>query len=111
MRSGRIITALGAFALAGSLVSGAFAGSYPSKPITMIIPWKPGGTTETMGQVLSKAMAKELGQKVIVKTRPGGGGAIGSTVAANSKPDGYTIEFVGISTLTWIPMTQKAVKY
>ena len=111
MRSGRIITALGAFALAGSLVSGAFAGSYPSKPITMIIPWKPGGTTETMGQVLSKAMAKELGQKVIVKTRPGGGGAIGSTVTANAKPDGYTIEFVGISTLTWIPMTQKAVKY
>ena len=111
MKKTRILTALGAFALAGSLATGAFAGSYPSKPITMIIPWKPGGTTETMGQVLSKAMAKELGQKVIVKTRPGGGGAVGSTVVANSKPDGYTIEFVGISTLTWIPMTQKAVKY
>lgn len=111
MRTAKFITALSAFALAGSLVSGAFAADYPSKPITMIIPWKPGGTTETMGQVLSKAMAKELGQKVIVKTRPGGGGAVGSTVAANAKPDGYTIEFVGISTLTWIPMTQKSVKY
>ncbi len=111
MRTSRFITALGAFALAGSVVSGAFAADYPSKPITMIIPWKPGGTTETMGQVLSKAMSKELGQRVIVKTRPGGGGAVGSTVAANAKPDGYTIEFVGISTLTWIPMTQKSVKY
>ncbi len=111
MRTSRFITALGAFALAGSVVSGAFAADYPSKPITMIIPWKPGGTTETMGQVLSKAMTKELGQRVIVKTRPGGGGAVGSTVAANAKPDGYTIEFVGISTLTWIPMTQKSVKY
>ncbi len=77
MKKTRILTALGAFALAGSLATGAFAGSYPSKPITMIIPWKPGGTTETMGQVLSKAMAKELGQKVIVKTRPGGGGGGG----------------------------------
>ena len=111
MQKKQLMAGLGAFMLAGSIASGALAGSYPSKPITMIIPWKPGGTTETMGQVLSKAMAKELGQKVIVKTRPGGGGAIGSTVVAKSKPDGYTIEFVGISTLTWPPLTQKAIKY
>ena len=111
MKPSNISLFMGTVVLAGSLASGAIAGSYPSKPITMIIPWKPGGTTETMGQVLSKAMAKELGQKVIVKTRPGAGGAIGSTVVAKSKPDGYTIEFVGISTLTWAPMTQKAIKY
>ena len=49
-------------------------------------------------------MGDALGTQVIVKTRPGGGGAVGSTVVANAKPDGYTIEFVGISTLTWIPM-------
>lgn len=107
----RFLTAAGVIALVGSLITGASAADYPSKPITMIIPWKAGGTTETMGQVLSKAMAKELGTQVVVKTRPGGGGAVGSTVVANSKPDGYTIEFVGIDTLTWIPMTQKAVKY
>ena len=101
MQKKQLMAGLGALIVASSIASGALAGSYPSKPITMIIPWKPGGTTETMGQVLSKAMAKELGQKVIVKTRPGGGGAIGSTVVAKSKPDGYTIEFVGISTLTW----------
>ncbi len=111
MRTRQFLAAAGAIALVGSVISGAFAADYPSKPITMIIPWKPGGTTETMGQVLSKAMGKELGQKVIVKTRPGGGGAVGSTVASKSKADGYTIEFVGISTLTWIPMTQKSVKY
>lgn len=110
MRTGRFITALDAFALAGSFVSAAFAAEYPTKPITMIVPWKPGSTTETMGQVLSKALTKELGVRVLVKTRPGGG-AVGSTVVANAKPDGYTIEFVGISTLTWIPMTQKSVKY
>ncbi|MFP6697299.1 MAG: tripartite tricarboxylate transporter substrate-binding protein, partial [Alphaproteobacteria bacterium] len=94
MRTGRFVTALGTLALAGSIISGAFAAGYPSKPITMIVPWKPGGTTETMAQVLSKAMTKQLGQKVIVKTRPGGGGAVGSTVVAKAKPDGYTIEFV-----------------
>lgn len=107
----KICSIAAAIAVAGSFTASAYAAEYPSKPITMIIPWKPGGTTETMGQVLSKAMAKQLGTKVIVKTRPGGGGAVGSTVVSKSKPDGYTIEFVGISTLTWIPMTQKAVQY
>ena len=60
MQKNQLVAGLGAFLFASSIASGALAGSYPSKPITMIIPWKPGGTTETMGQVLSKAMAKEL---------------------------------------------------
>lgn len=111
MMTRKLFSIAAAIAITGSFTASAYAAEYPSKPITMIIPWKPGGTTETMGQVLSKAMAKQLGMKVIVKTRPGGGGAVGSTVVSKSKPDGYTIEFVGISTLTWIPMTQKAVQY
>jgi len=111
MRIRRILTAMGALALVGGLVSGAHAGGYPSKPITMIVPWKAGGTTETMGQILSKAMAKELGANVIVKTRPGGGGAVGSTYAANAKPDGYTIMYADLGGLIWNPMTKKAVKF
>lgn len=111
MKTRRIFTVLGAIALTGTIVSGALADSYPHKPITMIVPWKAGGTTETMGQILSKAMAKELGGKVIVRTRPGGGGAVGSTYVANAKPDGYTIMYADLGGLIWNPMTKKAVKF
>lgn len=103
--------ALAALALAAStMASSTMAAEYPSKPITMVIPWKAGGTTETMGQVLSKAMAKHLGGKVIVQTKPGGGGSVGATYASRQKPDGYTILFVGLDVLAWNPMAMD-VKY
>ena len=111
MRIHRILTGLGVIALAGGIVAGAQAGEYPSKPITLIVPWKAGGTTETMAQLLSKAMAKELGGKIIVKTRPGGGSAVGATYVANAKPDGYTIMYTNLSGLIWNPLTLKAVKF
>ena len=97
--------------LAGSAVMfGAQAADYPKKPITLVVPYKAGGTTETMAQVLSKAMAKELGGKVIVKTKPGGGAAVGATFAAKAKPDGYTIMYADLAGLIWNPMT-RPVKY
>ncbi len=97
-----------ALAAAALLLSGTpVHAAYPSKPVTLIIPYKAGGSTETMARVYSKALQKELGQPVIVKTRPGGGGAVGATVVAKSKPDGYTMLFAAASALVWPPMTQK----
>ncbi len=84
----------------------AFA-EYPDKPVTLVIPYKAGGSTETMARVFSVALAKELGQKVIVKTRPGGGGAVGSTEVAAAPADGYTLLFAAAFSLLWPPMTQK----
>ena len=80
---------------------------YPDKPVTLVIPYKAGGSTETMARVFSKALAKELGQNVVVKTRPGAGGAVGATEVAASKPDGYTLLFAAATSLLWPPMTQK----
>jgi tripartite-type tricarboxylate transporter receptor subunit TctC len=80
------------------------AADYPSKPVTMIVPYKAGGSTETMAQVLSKALAKQLGAKVIVKTRPGGGGAVGATYVSQQKPNGYTIMFTTVTSTTSAPM-------
>jgi len=84
----------------------AFA-EYPDKPVTLVIPYKAGGSTETMARVFSLALAKELGQKIIVKTRPGGGGAVGATEVAVAPADGYTLLFAAAFSLLWPPMTQK----
>jgi len=83
------------------------ADSYPSKPVTLIVPYKAGGSTETMARIYAKAVEKELGQPVIVKTRPGGGGAVGATAVAKADPDGYTVLFAAASALVWPPMTLK----
>ena len=87
------------------------AQSYPTKPVTMIVPFKAGGSTETMARLLAKAMAQSLGQNVIVQTRPGGGGAVGATFVAGAPADGHTIMFTTISSLTFDPMVNKEIKY
>lgn len=79
---------------------------YPEKPVTLLIPYKAGGSTETMARVYSIALGSALGQKVIVKTKPGAGGAIGATEVANAPADGYTLLFAAASTLLWPPLTQ-----
>ncbi|CAB1081887.1 hypothetical protein D1AOALGA4SA_9528 [Olavius algarvensis Delta 1 endosymbiont] len=87
------------------------AADYPSKPVTMIVPYKAGGSTETMAQVLSKALAKQLDAKVIVKTRPGGGGAVGATYVSQKKPNGYTIMFTTLTSTTSAPMLNPDLTY
>ena len=90
-----------------SMTSMALAADYPTKPVTMIIPYKAGGSTDTMGRVLAKALRKELRQPVVVVNRTGGGGTVGATFLKNSKPDGYTI-FMGASEIpVWNPLVQK----
>jgi tripartite-type tricarboxylate transporter receptor subunit TctC len=86
------------FALAGALFAGmllagapAFAQSYPTKTVRMIIPYPPGGGTDTMGRLLSQKLTELLGQQVVVDNRPGGGANIGTELAAKSPPDGYTL--------------------
>ncbi len=86
---------------------GSIMAMYPEKPVTLVIPYRAGGSTETMARVFSIALGSELGQKVIVKTRPGAGGAIGSTEVSKANPDGYTLLFAAATSLLWPPMTQK----
>jgi tripartite-type tricarboxylate transporter receptor subunit TctC len=99
----------GAVALALSCASAPFAAAqtaeYPSEPITLIVPYKAGGSTETLARVFARAMGDALGQPVIVQTRPGGGGAVGTTVLSTSDPDGYTLMLSGSDPLSWVPLT------
>jgi tripartite-type tricarboxylate transporter receptor subunit TctC len=64
---------------------------YPNHPITLVIPFAPGGSTSIVGRVIADKMSETLGEKVIVDNRPGAGGTVGTRAVAKSAPDGYTI--------------------
>jgi tripartite-type tricarboxylate transporter receptor subunit TctC len=105
-RSRRAVIALG-LAIAAT---GAFAQSWPTRPVKMIIPFPPGGTLDTVGRQLAEKLGAQLGQPFIVENRPGGNGIIGADVVSKSQPDGYTLLF-NASTFVTAPMTMKSVPY
>lgn len=74
------------------------AQGYPNKLIKMIIPFPPGGATDTIGRILADGLSKEFGQPVVVETRTGGGGTVGTNALAKSAPDGYTIGVATVGT-------------
>ncbi len=75
---------------------------YPSRPVTMIVPFPPGGVADITGRPTAAALEKVLKQPVVVANRPGAGGAVGNAAVANAKPDGYTI-LMALSSITVIP--------
>lgn len=93
-------------ALAFAAVAPQASAAFPEKPVTLVVPYAAGGSTETMARVYAKALQEQLGQPVIVSVKPGGGGAVGATFVAKSPADGYTILFAVASALVWPPMTQ-----
>ncbi len=82
---------------AASLGSAAHAQSYPSKPITMVVPYPPGGGTDAVARLIAEKIGKKLGQNVVVDNRAGASGLIGVDKVAKSVPYGYTI-LVALST-------------
>lgn len=98
-----IVVTMAACIIAAMSTGNAYAG-FPDKPLTVIVPYKAGGSTDTMIRVYAKGLAKELGQPVIVQNRPGGGGAVGATHIKNQPPDGHTF-LVGAMTIPiWHPL-------
>ena len=73
-------------------VAGAQAQSFPTRPVTVIVPLAPGGSTDTIGRIMAEAMRPHLGQPVIVENSPGAGGSTGVIRVARSTPDGYTMQ-------------------
>lgn len=79
---------------------------YPTRPITMIVPFPPGGVTDTVARPIADALGKALGQQVVVENKAGAGGAIGTGEAAHAKPDGYTILLM-LSSISILPEADK----
>ena len=81
-----------AFAALGAMSSSAVAqDAWPSKAIAYVVPFAPGGNTDTLARIISQKLSVALGQPVVVENKPGAGGNIGSDFVAKAKPDGYTI--------------------
>jgi tripartite-type tricarboxylate transporter receptor subunit TctC len=87
-----------AFAMAASLP----ASAWPDKPITMIVPFPPGGVADTVARPVAEALARELGQQVVVENRVGAGGATGIGAAARAQADGYTL-LMSLSSISILP--------
>jgi tripartite-type tricarboxylate transporter receptor subunit TctC len=86
---------------------GAQAQSFPSRPVTLIVPWPAGGTTDVGMRALASATEKHLGQSIVVENRPGGSGTLGpGQMAATAKPDGYIVTQIPI-TIFRFPFMQK----
>ncbi|HSV52940.1 MAG TPA: tripartite tricarboxylate transporter substrate binding protein [Burkholderiaceae bacterium] len=81
--------ALAAFALATALP--AFAADWPAKPITMIVPFPAGGSTDAVARLIAQRLSEKLGQQVVVDNKAGAGGNLGTDLAAKAQPDGHTI--------------------
>ena len=92
--------------LAALLLSSAFSAiaqsSWPTRSITMIVPFPPGGLADLVARPVAEAMSRELGQPVVIENKAGAGGGIGMSLAAKSKPDGYTM-VMALSSLTVLP--------
>lgn len=98
MKFGRNLLKTGmALLVAGASAPAWSAGDYPAKPITIVVPFTAGGTTDSMGRSIGKALAADLGAAVVVVNRPGGGSTIGVNSVAKAEPDGYTFLVTTVS--------------
>src|SRR5688572_28430729 len=80
-----------------SLAQSSTAQGFPNRPIRLIVPFAPGGTTDVLARMIGQKMGEHLGQNVIVDLRPGAAGSLGAALAAKSAPDGHTLLFTSLS--------------
>lgn len=106
----RQLALLGMAAVLGLGAQGVEAQAWPAKPITLIVPFPPGGTTDVLARALAESLRTSLGQPVIVESKPGAGATLGADFVAKSKPDGYTL-LVGAVHHTIAPSVYKKLPY
>lgn len=102
------VTALAALA---ALAGPAAAQDYPARPITLVIPFAAGGSTDLVGRLVAQKMSEDLGQQVVVENRGGAGGNLGAAHVAKAEPDGYTILMATVATHALNPAVYTKMPY
>jgi tripartite-type tricarboxylate transporter receptor subunit TctC len=97
--------------LSPALCAMAQSPSYPDRPLTMVVTFTPGGSSDVLARAVADAMSRGLGQQVVVENRPGAGGHVGAESVAHAAPDGYTILFGTNGTLGIGPALYKNLRY
>ena len=86
---------------------GAFAQAWPQKPLKVIVPFPPGGVTDSVARITAEWLTQRLGQPVVPENRPGASGAIAADLVARADPDGYTLFSASTPQLSILPHVQK----
>ncbi|MGB6106127.1 MAG: tripartite tricarboxylate transporter substrate binding protein [Pusillimonas sp.] len=92
-------------------LSGLAAAAYPDRPVTLVVPFPPGGSTDVQARLVAKGLAQELGQPFVVENKAGAAGAIGARHVAQATADGYTLLFGSTSSLVTEPVLNKGVGF
>ncbi|HYR00621.1 MAG TPA: tripartite tricarboxylate transporter substrate binding protein [Casimicrobiaceae bacterium] len=102
---------IAAFPLAMAASFGALAQGYPSKPVTIVVPFPAGGSSDMIGRALAQKMSESFGQSVVVDNKAGATGAIGAAAVKNAAPDGYTLLVSSLAVFVVNPHLQKTLQY
>jgi len=106
----RLVALAATFALAPAVSRPTFAQAWPTRPVRVVVPYAPGGSTDTVARIAADRLSRTWGQQVVIENKPGAGTNIGAAAVASSDPDRYTM-FIGTSFLATSRLLYRSLPY